>query len=227
MKLVAKTFKRDDYKVTSQFGYRKVINTNKGATASFHCGTDYGTNNEKWPQYALEEGLVTKGFKDSYGANCIYIKYPRIGKVLFYAHLDSICVKTNQVVNNNTIIGYTGKSGKVTGIHLHLGLKNIGETSWLDPEKYKYVEGNKISNNGILGSRGYIKLGDQGDNIARIASFMYKTFPAYTNKLALGNYYGPNIEKSIKEFQRRTNLEVDGCIGPKTLKKLESFGFVY
>lgn len=87
------------------------------------------------------------------------------------------------------------------------------------------------TNDNYLGSRGYFKLGDEHPNIGKIADFMYRTFPAYTDKKALGNYYGKYIEASIKEFQRRSKAEgryndaIDGCVGPKTLKALESYGF--
>ena len=227
MKLAERTFKRNDYTLTSKFGYRRILNTPAGKTNSFHSGTDYSTKGEKWPQYSLENGKVTSVYTDSYGAKCVVIDYPRIGKRLYYCHLDSICVKKGQSVNNNTILGYTGKTGRANGIHLHLCLKDIGGKTWLDPEKYDYTEGTKqtVSNN-ILGARGYIKLGDQSDGISRIASFMYKQFPAYTKKQALGNYYGKYIQASIKEFQHRTGLEADGCIGPLTLAKLKSFGFM-
>lgn len=85
----------------------------------------------------------------------------------------------------------------------------------------------KPSSDNFLGARGYIKLGDRGSNVEKIANFMYKTFPAYTPKSALGNYYGPNIQKSIKEFQTRTGLESDGCVGPLTLAMLKKYGFNY
>ena len=61
--------------------------------------------------------------------------------------------------------------------------------------------------------------------IGRIAAFMYKTFPSYTKKAALGNYFGPNLTKAVKEFQRRTGLEADGNVGPITMAKLKSYGF--
>ena len=73
--------------------------------------------------------------------------------------------------------------------------------------------------------KGYFSLGDTHANIGKIASFMYKTFPSYTKKEALGNYYGKNIQASIKEFQKRTKLEADGCVGPITLKELKKYGF--
>ena len=225
MKLANRTFKRDDYVITSPFGKRASINTKAGATANFHCGTDYGTHGEKWPQYALENGVVSYVGQDSAGANMVWVNYPRLNIRLFYAHLDSISVQNGQSVDNNTIIGYTGMTGKATGIHLHLGLKNINGSTWLNPEEYDYQEGRANVEVGFLGARGYIKLGDRSDSVAKIAKFMYSHFPAYTKKQALGNLYGKYIEASIKEFQHRTGLQADGCVGPITLAKLKEFGF--
>lgn len=74
-------------------------------------------------------------------------------------------------------------------------------------------------------AKGYFQLGDTHTNIGKIAVFMRRVFPAYTNKKALGNYYGQYIQASIKEFQRRTGLEADGCVGPITLAELKKYGF--
>lgn len=38
-----------------------------------------------------------------------------------YYHLDSLKVKLGQKVNIDTIIGFTGKTGQSTGVHLHFG----------------------------------------------------------------------------------------------------------
>ena len=77
----------------------------------------------------------------------------------------------------------------------------------------------------FLGSKGYLTLGDSGDNVEKICNFMYHTFPAYTSKKALGSYYGKYIKASITEFQKRTGLLADGNIGPITLAKLKEYGF--
>lgn len=82
-------------------------------------------------------------------------------------------------------------------------------------------------------SKGYWRTGDSDARIGKLASFMYKTFPAYTDRKALGNYYGPYLTASIREFQRRLKAEgkyndtVDGFTGPKTLALLKQFGFKY
>lgn len=93
------------------------------------------------------------------------------------------------------------------------------------PKEEPKKEPAKTTNNSYLGARGYFRKGDINPNIGKIAEFMYKVFPSYTSKKALGNLLGDNLIKSIKEFQRRTGLEPDGNIGSKTLNMLEKYGF--
>ena len=130
--------------ITSSFGYRIHPITNLN---TLHAGVDYGTNGKKLPTYAIENGIVSRiGFSNQSG-NYVYINYPRLGKVGLYQHLDSISVKTNQSVSKNTIVGYVGATGEVTGIHLHFGWFNSNELNlgwydrnWEDFEKYEYKE---------------------------------------------------------------------------------------
>lgn len=104
--------------------------------------------------------------------------------------------------------------------------------------KLQYIcdEVNKILQGGVapeppaksfLPPKGYWGYGDYDARVGQIASFMYKTFPSYTKKAALGNWFGPNLKASIREFQRRTGLETDGNVGPITLAKLKQYGFKY
>lgn len=147
MKLATRIFKRDrgtqpnEYYLTSPFG-KRVDPINGKVT--YHYGCDYGTHGNKWPQYALEDGVVDSVGVDSYGAKYLFVSYPRLGYRCFHAHLDSIIVSKGQKVNNDTILGYTGKTGKATGIHLHLGVKYSGSNEWVNPESIEY-EPNKPS----------------------------------------------------------------------------------
>lgn len=77
----------------------------------------------------------------------------------------------------------------------------------------------------FLPAKGYWCYGDNDARVGELAKFMYKTFPSYTNKKALGNYYGGYIRAAIKEFQRRVNLKPDGCVGKKTYAMLKKYGF--
>lgn len=219
-------FNNAKHKVTSSYGKRSVIKTSKGETSTFHRGTDYGTYGVKLPQYAIEEGSVYSCGRDNDGAKFVTIKYPRINKRFIHYHLDSYKVKKGQSVKKGTLLGFTGSTGKATGIHLHLGIIDLKSGNYIDPEVYsKEYQEEKTSKKSFFPSKGYFSKGDKHENIGKIASFMYKVFPLYTKKEALGNYYGVYIERSIKEFQRRTNLEVDGCVGPLTLKRLKDYGF--
>lgn len=80
---------------------------------------------------------------------------------------------------------------------------------------------------GFLPAKGYWRRGDVDERIAKLASFMYRTFPNYTNKKALGPIFGPYLEKSIREFQKRKNLYSDGMVGVRTYAALRQEGFNY
>lgn len=228
-------FKNAKHTITSKYGKRNVIQTSAGATSSFHKGTDYGTYGKKLPQYAIENGTIYSCGTDTDGAKYVTIKYPRINKRFLHWHLDSVKVKKGQSVAKGTLLGYTGKTGKATGIHLHLGIIDLKTNDYIDPEAYakEYKEGTPTTkptakpttSTSFFPKKGYFGLGDTHANVSKIASFMYKTFPTYTKKAALGNYYGKNIQASIKEFQKRTKLEADGNVGPITLKELKKYGF--
>jgi len=143
MKLATRIFKRNrgnsanDYYLTSPFGKRVDPITGK---ISYHNGCDYGTHGNKWAQYALEEGVVENVFLDQYNAKDIWVRYEKLGYRCLHGHLDSFNVKKGDKVNHETILGYTGMSGKATGIHLHLGVKYIGKDGWVDPESIDYQD---------------------------------------------------------------------------------------
>lgn len=90
---------------------------------------------------------------------------------------------------------------------------------------FRYKAWHSAKEQGFLPARGYWKRGDNDARIGKLASFMRKEFPAYTPAAALGNYFGKNLEASIKQFQKRTKLKADGCVGPLTYDKLKAFGF--
>ena len=80
---------------------------------------------------------------------------------------------------------------------------------------------------GFLPAKGYWGPNDCDHRIGDLASFMRRTFPAYTSAKALGDYYGKYLTKSITEFQKRTGLYPDGYTGPKTYNMLKKYGFDY
>lgn len=131
-------FKNEKHYLSSSFGKRAVISTSKGNTSSFHSGADYATYNVKLAQYAVDDGIITScGVDTNYGdAKFVWVKYPSLGVRMLHYHLDAIAVKSGQSVKKGDLLGRTGKTGMATGIHLHLGIKNIGSDTYIDPEKW-------------------------------------------------------------------------------------------
>lgn len=139
-KLATEIFQREDYYITSRFGNRGNINTANGVATGFHNGCDYGTRGEKWAQFAIENGVVDSCGKYKDGALYVKIRYPRLGIRVTHWHLNSIRVVKGQTVTHGTLIGYTGMSGKATGVHLHLMLEYVNRLGqYVDPESYDYV----------------------------------------------------------------------------------------
>ncbi|MCL1790762.1 MAG: M23 family metallopeptidase [Peptococcaceae bacterium] len=133
MNLVSKIFKRTDWYVTCGFGYYR-----NGGALEFHCGTDYGTNNQRWNLYGIEKGVVLSCGTDRDGSKYVWVNYPRFDKKLLHCHLDRIDVRANQEVQEGTLLGCVGNSGSHCGIHLHLGMQPSGDNCYEDPHTYEY-----------------------------------------------------------------------------------------
>lgn len=228
--------------ITSPYGKRTVISTSGGKTSSFHNGVDFGTNNKKIPQYVVSNGYVFAAQKASDGAKYVWLIYPSMKIAMLHYHLDSISVKSGQKVAKGTEIGRTGKTGKATGIHLHLGVKPLKGLSdfaldnmtWALLRSIEYVNPStadysiKVETktpDSFFPARGYFMRGDVSPNVGKIASFMRKCFPKYTPASALGNTYGKHLEKAVTQFQINTGLVADGCFGKKSLAELKKYGF--
>ena len=104
----------------------------------------------------------------------------------------------------------------------------------------KVVEPSKPSaSDNFLGSRGYLKFGDKGPNINKICLFFTNNFYGYfgntkesakiklVGKNGAGDFFGNYLKAWVIEFQTRTGLESDGCVGPLTLAMLKKYGFNY
>jgi len=104
--------------ITSFIGYR---------WGSLHRGLDMGSSlGRNTPLYSVGYGRITSIWRDSNGANNVNVEYRgRDGKyyTAIYAHLSRYGkIYKNMEVTPNTILGYMGDTGYVTGVHLHLEL---------------------------------------------------------------------------------------------------------
>ncbi len=87
-------------------------------TSKRHTGMDFscpiGT-----PIYASGDGVVVKVAHEFYGyGNSIMVDHG-FGYRTRYAHMSKICVRNGQVLRRGDFLGYSGRSGRATGPHLH------------------------------------------------------------------------------------------------------------
>ena len=119
-------------KITSDFGNARIYN---GKTKSYHTGTDFrakvGTN-----IYASNNGVVSLTMHRFYLGKVIYIDHGR-GGYSYYSHMDSFSVKRGDIVTKGQIIGTSGKTGRITGPHLHYAFRLYNIT--VDPLQYMEV----------------------------------------------------------------------------------------
>ncbi len=124
--------------VTSVFGVRRTYN---GKLASRHHGTDIdGAVGEQL--VASNEGIVRLVAEDFYFVgNAVIIDH---GDKLFtlYLHMSRVDVKNGDRVTRGQVIGAIGKTGRVTGPHVHFGVKVAG--TYVDPESVWGIDPRRV-----------------------------------------------------------------------------------
>lgn len=110
--------------ITSNYGNARVYN---GELKSFHSGLDYRAN-ESTDLFATNEGIVVLAEHLHFTGNTIVIDH---GKGLFtiYGHMSKFNSKiiVGNPIKKGQLLGKAGRTGRVTGPHLHWGLKIHGE----------------------------------------------------------------------------------------------------
>ena len=134
------------FNLSSTFGYRSDPITGE---QKLHSGMDFACPPGN-PVYATGDGVVVTADSESSGyGNCIVIDHG-FGYKSRYAHLDGYDVSVGTAVARGMQIGTTGRSGRVTGPHLHYEIiyrDNVVNPALfmdltLDPEDYHEVVGN-------------------------------------------------------------------------------------
>ncbi|HQG12952.1 MAG TPA: peptidoglycan DD-metalloendopeptidase family protein [bacterium] len=122
-------------RISSKFGMRKHPVTHK---MKHHYGTDYAAPTGT-PVWAMSGGVVTRKTYDKYGGNMVVIKHAK-GYETYYLHLSKFApqVKPGVRVRQKDVIGYVGTTGRSTGPHLHLSIKQNGRH--IDPLKVSKVK---------------------------------------------------------------------------------------
>jgi len=126
-----------EYKVTFKFGAAPHWYVNRIGFP--HSGIDYdlpvGT-----PVFACDDGVVVEIDYHPTGWGH-FVRISHKWGISHYAHLKNAPVTIGELVDSDSLIGLSGRSGWVTGPHLHFGIKVAGVPAlemkgWVDPTPY-------------------------------------------------------------------------------------------
>jgi len=100
--------------ISSEFGVKRFINNQP---RNRHVGLDIAAREGTKVKAALKGKVILTG-EFYFAGKVIFVDHGK-GLISSYSHLNSVNVKKGQMVNKNKTIGLVGKTGRVTGAHLH------------------------------------------------------------------------------------------------------------
>lgn len=100
------------------FGACRTFN---GQPRDRHTGQDYPVTGGK-PVLSVGNGRVVLAANQFFSGNVVFIDHGN-GLITEYFHLKNYTVKPNQTVTKGQTIGTVGETGRVTGPHLHFGVR--------------------------------------------------------------------------------------------------------
>jgi len=109
---------------SGNFGRRRILN---GLPKSPHSGEDYKADRGA-KVTAVARGEVRMAQDLYYSGKTILLDHGA-GLVTQYFHLEGMLVEEGQVVERGEVIGKVGATGRVTGPHLHFGIRLFGMRS--------------------------------------------------------------------------------------------------
>ena len=113
--------------ITAHFGDKRTLNAKK-TTQHFGLDLDGSTGDEI---RAANDGRVVM-VRDCYTSGNTVLMDHGAGLITAYFHMSKFLVKPGQEVRRGELLGLVGKTGRVTGPHLHFGA-HIGSL-WVNPQ---------------------------------------------------------------------------------------------
>lgn len=119
-------------RVTSKFGPRihPILKRKK-----FHGGVDLAAKMDDHVKSISQGVVIHAGRKGALG-KAVYVSHPKLKITSIYGHLNKVAVRKGQKVSPGQVIGYAGTTGRSTGVHLHLTLKDQRTGRPIEPLAY-------------------------------------------------------------------------------------------
>lgn len=107
-------------KVNSPYGYRKDPFTGK---RKFHNGIDLHARSAK--VFAMMQGRVIAVGQDKVSGKYVTLQHGNV--TVSYCHLSRVSASKGQIVKVGEVVGITGNTGRSTGEHLHITIRQKGK----------------------------------------------------------------------------------------------------
>jgi murein DD-endopeptidase MepM/ murein hydrolase activator NlpD len=107
---------------SGNFGKRRILN---GLPRSPHSGEDFSS--PRGAEVRAVAGGMVKMARDLYYSGKTLLLDHGAGLVSQYFHLDEMLVGEGEEVKKGSLIGKVGSTGRVTGPHLHFGIRLYGK----------------------------------------------------------------------------------------------------
>lgn len=107
-------------KINSPYGYRKDPFTGK---RTFHNGIDLHARSAK--VFAMMQGRVIAVGQDKVSGKYVILQHGNF--TVSYCHLSRVSASKGQIVKVGEVVGITGNTGRSTGEHLHITIRQKGK----------------------------------------------------------------------------------------------------
>lgn len=149
---------------------------------------------------------------------------PQVGDIVYFnlsrrhkriSHV-GIVEKVHRFGYFTTIEGNTDiRGGRTGGQVMRKKRRNVGRLGGFGRPNYS----GSTTSNIELGGR-MLRKGDRGNDVKELQRLLNKHLRGSDWDLQVDGDFGELTERSVRRFQAKNNLEVDGIAGPATLKKL-------
>lgn len=199
--------------ISSHFGPRRAP---VAGASTFHRGTDFTGIGQVRSIAAGRVVVVGTPSGWSAGGKQVWVQHD--GFFTRSLHLGSYNVKVGQEIAEGTILGAQDTTGTASGSHLHLevclGTAFTSGATQIDP--VPFIQGRLTTGSAAGGSALYGQWGGT-DWIRAIQDKLRRL--GYD--ITVDGQDGPQTQATVKDFQSKNGLTVDGIAGPATNAKLD------